>query len=325
VPKYQFVPMNIDLSSKLQNYSSCAPPEHKAPPDLFASYLKDTMNNNIKIFSAAVVFAIIPLVLNATIGTNREIDSSNTDPRASVDYHIKIDGVEGELTNPGTDDPGTMRIQVQTNVSDDATTTQERLNYDDSKAPGNETAKKEDAELESGNEVSVRATELRELNEEQKEAFMATVKTHAEVKSGQDLENFARGVMLENQAMEEISLSNEKISVKYESEGKLFGFIPISFYKNVEVDMNAGDGVDRVKVKFPWYRFMMKVDVGGDDLSESINTEIENIIGVATATSTLAETSLQGQINIMSRVITTLSNVLKRKHDTSKNTINNVR
>ena len=88
-------------------------------------------------------------------------------------------------------------------------------------------------------------------------------------------------------ATEHISLNFEKITTKVKQEVKLFGFIPVQAIATVEIDAE-----ERVKVKFPWWAFL----ASGKDKAA-----------------------------IGNRIFTSLSNVLKTKHDTIKNSINNVR
>ena len=101
------------------------------------------------------------------------------------------------------------------------------------------------------------------------------------------LEILKDGLEEEGVATEHISLNFEKITTKVKQEVKLFGFIPVQATATVEIDAE-----EKVKVKFPWWTFL----AGGKN-SESL-----------------------GQ-----KVFSALSNVLKTKHDTLKNSINNVR
>lgn len=261
---------------------------------------------------------------------------ANTGTAASADYFIKFDGVEGESTKSSTDDSATLEVKVNAASSMRATTTTKgQPKYEDIKASNDGEEKKGNVEygwkVEEGeksgegdddNLVSISAVEIRGWDDTKKKEFLATVRTHAEVRSEQDLENFARGVMLENQAMEEIAFNYEKIKLKYESEGKLFGFIPVSFKKDVEIDLAEEDVAARVKVKFPWYRFMMRVDVPADELEGAIGEGMSDVLAGATTT---AQLSLEARVTIMAKMMNTVSNVLKTKHDTVKNSISNVR
>jgi hypothetical protein len=104
--------------------------------------------------------------------------------------------------------------------------------------------------------VSVAAGDVNGLTEEEKTAFLARVKDHAQVHSDEDLSNFARGVLLENAQMEEIALNYEEIKVTHRARGKLFGLIPLTFRQEVEL---SSDGT--VKVKLPWFGFLLRPEV----------------------------------------------------------------
>lgn len=158
--------------------------------------------------------------------------------------------------------------------------------------------------------INIAVGDVNGLTEEEKQTFLAQVKAHAEVQSEQDLQNFARGVLLENAAMEEMSLNFEKIKTKYRSSGKLFGFLPVSFSQEVEVD-TEGDDFGRVKVTMPWYSFLLKPDVPA--------AELESAIGVSVGDND------NWNFGAYASVVATISNVLKTKHDTAKNAIGNIR
>lgn len=99
-------------------------------------------------------------------------------------------------------------------------------------------------------------------------------------------EMLMRGMQEAGAPVEQVALNYEKITTKLRQDVKLFGFIPVQ--AAVEVDVDAEQ---RVTVRFPWWAFL----ASGKDAG-------------------LGE-----------RVFTTLSNVLKAKHDTLKNAIQNVR
>lgn len=95
------------------------------------------------------------------------------------------------------------------------------------------------------------------------------------------------GAQAEGAPVESLSLNYEKIKAKVAQPVKLLGFIPVTAKATVEIDAQ-----ERVKVRFPWWAIL----AGGKD-SEGVGE----------------------------RTFTTLSNVLKTKHDTVKNSINNIR
>lgn len=102
----------------------------------------------------------------------------------------------------------------------------------------------------------------------------------------------AQAVLLENakasdQAIESVSLNYEKISTRVKHEVRVFGFIPATVEATVDIDAEQN-----VKVTFPWWTFLA-TGKNSDEIGD--------------------------------RVFATISNVLKTKHDTVKNSINNVR
>lgn len=96
-----------------------------------------------------------------------------------------------------------------------------------------------------------------------------------------------QGAQEEGAPIENISLNYEKVEAKVAQPVKFLGFIPLTVKATVEIDAE-----DRVKVRFPWWAIF----ASGKD-SDGVGE----------------------------RTFTTLSNVLKSKHDTVKNSINNIR
>ncbi|MDP2704798.1 MAG: hypothetical protein U1D31_00350 [Patescibacteria group bacterium] len=156
--------------------------------------------------------------------------------------------------------------------------------------------------------VGVRAIEVRGWDPKQKEEFLLQLKERVELTSGQDLENFARGVLLQDENMESATVSEDNIEVEYRQPVKFLGIFATTIKTNVSVSSDA-----KVKVKFPWYRVFFYVP---EELTElSIEADLQESIEVT------AENSIQVQAGKFQ----TISNVLKTKHDTAKNSIGNIR
>ena len=203
--------------------------------------------------------------------------------------------------------------------------------------------------------VFVASGDVNGLTTEQKQAFLATVKTWAQVQSEQDLQNFAVGVMMqEAQPAESLSLNYEKIKFTYNMPAKWFGLIPASYKAEVSIDKGDNENWDfgRVKVKFPWYSFLMRKGTSMKELTQVLQQEAEakkkgNVEfewkveegqkGAEAEAEITADTSAseagkdhKDEIEILSwsfgaRAMQTISNVLKTKHDTVKNSIGNIR
>lgn len=89
-------------------------------------------------------------------------------------------------------------------------------------------------------------------------AERAEVQTRLAASTNNDVEltteNFAlqlAAVAMQNDSIKEITTADNETEVKFETEIKLFGFIPIKTTATIEVE---GDG--EVEVDYPWYAFL---------------------------------------------------------------------
>lgn len=227
---------------------------------------------------------------------------------AATDYFLKIEGVEGEVvgdavnvsdsepakTMPADDwimppSAGIRPIEVEQDSAMDVVTTQSDSTV---KPPVPPQEGSGDVFLEIGGVDGESAKKSNSVT-----APVLDVATSPEPISpdfsillGGDSETEAillRGVKDEGLAVERVSLENEKIETTVRSSGKLFGLFAVSLPATVEID-----GEERIKVRFPWWGFL----VSGKE------------------SSTVGE-----------KVFAAISNVLKTKHDTVKNSVGNIR
>lgn len=168
---------------------------------------------------------------------------------------------------------------------------------------------KSSAALRGG--VSVAAGDVNGLTDEERATFLAQVKAHAQVQSGQDLENFAKGILLQDEGVEAIDVEDDKIVIAHKAQGLFLGLIRISFTERVEVG-TSGDGAGKVKVRLPWFSFLVSEDVSAADIESEVVKKIDAL-------------KWEAKLPQFAEVISIVSNVLKTKHDTVKNSINNVR
>ena len=186
--------------------------------------------------------------------------------------------------------------------------------------------------------ASVRAVEVRGWDPKQKEEFLTTVKTHAQLRSGQDLENFAEGVLVKDEGIENISFNYQKIEFEYKAQGRLFGFIPLNYAQSVTVNTRV-EGGGRVKVKFPWYSILMKTGASTQELETDIAASLESsgdLVGLnpqpeppsaerKSGSIIAADFNYRAEASAYARAFTTISNVLKTKHDAAMASIQNTR
>lgn len=121
--------------------------------------------------------------------------------------------------------------------------------------------------------VRIAVGDVKGLTAEQKQIFLATVKTWAQVQSEQDLQNFALGAMLADEVpTETLSLNYEEIKFEYKLPAKLFGFIPTNYRAEVAVNKNNDNNWDsaQVKIKFPWYAFLLRKGLSVNELTHTV-------------------------------------------------------
>ena len=247
--------------------------------------------------------------------------TSSDDAKGNVEVQFKVE--EGEKAGPALLEIDTIRGESPDKKPEKESSEKggtEDINIGVGEMQGAQGAQvvqhnQTDLDFLKGNTVSANAVTVRGWDPKQKQEFLSTVKEHAEVQSGQDLENFAKGVLLEDENIEGLSLNYEKIVINYRSSGKLFGFIPISFTQGVELD-TAGENVGRVKVKMPWFSFLMRADVGVETLEEEASKQKDHDKWINIESWSFGERA---------KMLSTLSNILKTKHDTVKNSIGNIR
>ena len=165
--------------------------------------------------------------------------------------------------------------------------------------------------------VSASAVEVRGWDPKQKQEFLATVKVHAEVQSEQDLENFAKGILINDENVEEISSDEDSVEVRYRVPAKFLGFFETTLPVTVVAKKAQGELGEGVRVHFPWYRFLFGVP---DEVSE---TSLETSVSSAVTADLDSDGALDFAVS--ARLYSAISNVLKTKHDTVKNSINNIR
>lgn len=233
--------------------------------------------------------------------------------KTGVDSDVEV-GKTNLKVNTGVQMQAGMRVQE--NESEEGTTTKkekessgmmERNNAAMHKdGEGNDEAtttgdNENDVEFFHGNTISLHAKEMHGWDDQQKEEFLATVKAEAQVKSGQDLENFAKGVLLKDENVASIDVNEGETHVEYNMPAKMFGMFDASL--NAQI---SADATGKVKVKYPWYSFLFKKAVSSSDLETKVNASLPN------ATSTA-----QVGFKHRAQILLMISNALKLSHEAS--------
>lgn len=276
---------------------------------------------------------------------------------ASTDYYIKIDGVDGESTKSNTA-PQRTEVNAQSVKTAEVQTypyrptpdekpqptpgvEREEIGFTDDNDDGDENATNfgvlleggsgEDAtgedvqegkgnveygwKVEEGERISVEARELQELGEEEKQEFLSEVKTFAELQSKQDLENFARGILLEDENLLKVQFNPKKLSVSRKASGKLLGFIPVIYTEEMVASGEDGSDVE-ITVKLPWWSFLLSPDIDPEELVTEAKKKHKETIEI--------DSWSWGASNAGS-LLKAISDVIKTKHDTAKNSVSNLR
>lgn len=213
-------------------------------------------------------------------------------PRSSRDVYLNIKDIEGEsAAGPAILEIDTVRGELPENSSPDSA--------DKLKKSG----------LADDWPISADVTDVRHWDLEKKQEFMASVKTEAEVRSGQDLENFARGILLKDENIELVEADKEKVKIAYKMPARFLGVFRTSITTRVEAARNG-----EVKVSLPWYVFLFKKLVSMGEIESEVRASLPEVGDEVLV-------SFESQ----ARAMTALSNIMKTKHDTVKNSIGNIR
>lgn len=164
--------------------------------------------------------------------------------------------------------------------------------------------------------VSVDVGDVKGLTEEKKKERLEAVKNWAEVKSGQDLQNFAAGVLLKDAQIKGVKIKENLIEIKYKMPAKLFGFISMRYTAQISVNRGKDENWNfgSSSVKFPWYSFLLRKVTSAHELAQTVQQGGGPKVEARLSSYSSAAVTLEH-----------LSSVLKTKHDTVKNSINNVR
>lgn len=94
----------------------------------------------------------------------------------------------------------------------------------------------------------------------QRGSFEATSTAHTSIAVGlissiDDLETYAEASMRSDEHIQAMESSAESVSMAYDSNAKLFGFIPVVVVVRAEIDKEG-----EVTTHYPWYSFLLRKD-----------------------------------------------------------------
>lgn len=128
------------------------------------------------------------------------------------------------------------------------------------------------------------------------------VKTRSEVRNADDLKVYAETIVQEDNNVEEVEADDEEVVVTTNHKARLFGFIPVNARAETHVSFVENDESKiegRVKVKFPWWRFLAKVENHPEASTEEITTRVENTLNTKTELSAEAVAEIIEHITVV--------------------------
>ncbi len=141
------------------------------------------------------------------------------------------------------------------------------------------------------------------------------------VRSSGDLRVYAEAVTIDNLQITKVKIDKSTIKVDAIEKGKLFWFIPVDMNSQIVIKHDdTSPSEDTVTVDLPWWSIFVDDDVDTAAIESAVTLELAATPQIGVATGEIGVT-----LTRVSRVLNSLSNVLKTKHDTVKNSINNVR
>ena len=121
----------------------------------------------------------------------------------------------------------------------------------------------------------------------------------------QEIEGKIKAEAQLNKNITSTEITEDSVDLNYSAPAKILWLIPIKINLNINSDSNG-----RVKVKFPWYKFLLKTDFS--NIAEEINGVFQN------NQSNLEFLKLQDSAQRQTGLFQAISNILKAKHDISQ-------
>jgi hypothetical protein len=97
-------------------------------------------------------------------------------------------------------------------------------------------------------------------------------------KSKKDFALAAASSVLENEAIQEVVLTLDTLSLTYRAEGRLFAVFPLSYPVTLTIDPSGGTREERIRVTFPWWRFFLQTFVSRSELQNAIDNAISPVL-----------------------------------------------
>lgn len=223
-----------------------------------------------KIIILSLLFGLSANTAFAQVGTTLDGAAEVTgDAEAAIEVinEVNVDSETGINVGGGTSIESDNSATVETNASAEANSQTET---DSGSETTSTTETKSNASV-SGISFSVKASGNVDTS----------IKSSAQVSNETELQSYASVVVNESETVEEVEAEQNELTVTYKSKVKLFGFIPLTIKNRAEVTLNEntnGSVESQVKVKMPWYRFLLKAETKAQDTEAEIKSKIDSAV-----------------------------------------------
>jgi len=216
------------------------------------------------------------------------------------------------------DDDNVLKVNVQVTSSNDSNDDDSDEDNHNSNEDGNirqedrqEGRRSDDDRLfrieieteHSGSKVEVRGWDMTDKRE---------ITDARAVRSGDDLRSLISTRLEADKHIARVRVRDDEVRVRYSIPSRFLGIFPTT------VPVEATAGLDaRVKIKFPWYRFLF----GGLDTREALSVDIQNAIDTAgieiiddALLDDASDSALESLINFQARILQAISSSFNERY-----------
>ena len=138
------------------------------------------------------------------------------------------------------------------------------------------------------------------------------------VNTADDLKIYAEATLLNDPVLKGIKIRENFIEVGSREQGKFLWLIPVEMDTKIEVYFNPKEyDLDKnVKVKFPWWSFLVRKSAPAASLEADLDAQM---------VSKIESFTIKQSIRSHAEALSLVSSVLKTRHDTAKNSVGNIR
>jgi hypothetical protein len=243
----------------------------------------------------------VPIRAGLETDTSVEIDEV-MEVEIESEEDVMVDGDVMELPNEVT---GTNDVAAQSGMRGDDPVMMEVTSHNDAMMDD------DSDDDDRGNMVSTTARlraqrgDVDGMTEESRQEFLANVKSWSEVQSDQELDNFAKGVLIEADSVESVESSDNEVKVQQRVEAKFLGIFKSSLRQTTSVSF-ADAEANRVEVKKPWYGFLFSTAAKKDQVQAAVQAQVDAFVAEE------LEAGVEGNPNVQAGFIHALVNALQR-------------